>query len=188
MTEQAVDPKQKNFLTKEELDKLFKAAKECRNPVRNYCMLMMIYHHGLRVSECTGMYLSDVDLDSETVFVRRLKGSLSTHQPIVGTEMRAIRAWLRERSSTNAGSKYLFTGPHGQLTRFTLNRILNVIGEQAGLGVHYPHALRHSCGYYLANSGQSTRLIQDYLGHKSPTNTAKYTRTNPKRFERLFEP
>lgn len=187
MTDQAVDPKGKNFLTKEELDKLFKAARECRNPVRNYCLLMMMYHHGLRVSEATGMFLDDVDLAAETVFVRRLKGSLSTHQPIVGSELRAIRAWLRERTLLKPGSRYLFTGPHGQLTRFSVNRILNVIGKKAGLGVHYPHALRHSCGYYLANSGQSTRLIQDYLGHKSPTNTAKYTRTAPKRFERLFD-
>jgi hypothetical protein len=29
-----------------------------------------------------------------------------------------------------------------------------------------PHMFRHSNGYYLANKGYNTRLIQDYPGHK----------------------
>jgi type 1 fimbriae regulatory protein FimB/type 1 fimbriae regulatory protein FimE len=36
-------------------------------------------------------------------------------------------------------------------------------------------ALRHACGYALANKGHDTRAIQAWLGHRSITSTAVYT-------------
>jgi type 1 fimbriae regulatory protein FimB len=61
------------------------------------------------------------------------------------------------------------------------------IGEKAGLPFRVnPHMLRHSTGYYLANKGYDTRLIQDYLGHKNISHTVKYTRTASSRFENLW--
>jgi len=49
-----------------------------------------------------------------------------------------------------------------------------------------PRMLRHSTGYYLANKGCDTRLIQDYLGHRNITHTVRYTRTAAHRFEGLW--
>lgn len=49
-----------------------------------------------------------------------------------------------------------------------------------------PHMLKHSCGYYLADKGYDTRLIQDYMGHKQIQNTVRYTQTNARRFEGLW--
>jgi site-specific recombinase XerD len=46
--------------------------------------------------------------------------------------------------------------------------------------------LRHSTGFYLANKGFDTRLIQDYLGHRNIAHTVKYTRTAAGRFEGLW--
>ena len=40
----------------------------------------------------------------------------------------------------------------------------------------WPHMLRHSCGYYLADQGTDLRTMQDYLGHRDPKHTAHYTR------------
>ena len=61
----------------------------------------------------------------------------------------------------------------------------NLAGLGLGLDVH-PHMLKHSCGYFLANKGLDTRLIQDYMGHKQILNTVRYTATNAKRFEELW--
>jgi type 1 fimbriae regulatory protein FimB len=35
--------------------------------------------------------------------------------------------------------------------------------------------LRHATGFYLANRGADTRLIQDYLGHRNIQHTVRYT-------------
>jgi site-specific recombinase XerD len=66
-------------------------------------------------------------------------------------------------------------------------RTSKVAGEEAKLGHVHPHMLRHGCGYYFANEGYDTRLIQHYLGHRDPRHTARYTRTAARRFEGLWK-
>jgi len=46
--------------------------------------------------------------------------------------------------------------------------------------------LRHACGFALADQGEDTRLIQDYLGNRKTQHTLRYTATNPARFEKLW--
>jgi type 1 fimbriae regulatory protein FimB len=130
--------------------------------------------------------LKNLDLETGRLFVRRAKESLSTHQPIEGDELRAIRAWLREREAyPNSNSDYLFLSERGPLTRQAVNCLVEQIGKRAKLGFKVnPHMLRHSTGYFLANRGYDTRLIQDYLGHKNITHTVRYTRTAANRFRR----
>jgi site-specific recombinase XerD len=45
----------------------------------------------------------------------------------------------------------------------------------------HPHMLRHACGFFLAEQGTDTRLIQDYLGHKDIKNTVICTETSQRR-------
>jgi hypothetical protein len=47
-------------------------------------MLLITFRHGLRVSELINMRIADVDLDTGRLFVRRLKRSLSSSQPLEG--------------------------------------------------------------------------------------------------------
>ena len=187
-TTQAVDKKGKNFLTEGEMKRLLGAAKGGRYGARDYLMLLMAYRHGLRVSELIDLRLKDVDLDTSRLYVRRKKGSLSTHQPIESDELRTLRAWLRERSlRADARSPYLFLSERGPFTRQAVNYIVLRAGERARLPFRvHPHMLRHSTGFYLANKGFDTRLIQDYLGHRNIAHTVKYTRTAAGRFEGLW--
>jgi site-specific recombinase XerD len=61
------------------------------------------------------------------------------------------------------------------MTPDALNRMVKRLGDGSlGLRLHV-HMLRHACGYKLANDGHDTRLIQDYLGHKSIMSTVRYT-------------
>ena len=54
------------------------------------------------------------------------------------------------------------------MTRQAFNYICAKAGKQTGLNIKvYPHMLRHSCGFALANKGCDTRLIQDFLGHRN---------------------
>jgi type 1 fimbriae regulatory protein FimB len=178
-TEQTLDSRGKDFLTEAEIDRFLDAARRGRHGVRDSLMMLMTYRHGLRVSELIDLRLKDLDLDTGRLFIRRKKGSLSTHQPIEGDELRALRAWFREREQRrDARSSYLFLSERGPLTRQAVNYLVAAIGKRAKLRFHvHPHMLRDSTGYYLANRGYDTRLVQDYLGHKNITHTVKYTRT-----------
>lgn len=185
---QAIDAHAKNFLTDAEMKKFLVATRKGRHSIRDFCLMLVAYRHGLRVSELIDIRLKDLDLETGRIFVRRVKGSLSTHQPIEGDELRAIRAWLRERESyPNGNSNYLFLSERGMMTRQSINYLVAQIGRRAKLNFAVnPHMLRHSTGYFLANKGYDTRLIQDYLGHKNITHTVRYTRTAANKFEGLW--
>ena len=180
-----VDDRSKNYLTESELERFFCAARKGRHGTRDYLLALMAYRQGFRVSELIDVRMTDIDLDGARIFVRRLKGSLDTHQPIEGDELRAIRAWMRERPVPN--SPLLFQSERGPFTRQAINYLFEQIGKRAGIAekVH-PHMLRHSTGFTLANKGLDTRLIQDYLGHRNIQHTTRYTRTAAKRFEGLW--
>jgi len=97
--ENTVDARSKNFLTQAERGNFLNAARKGRHSICNFAMLLTTFRHGLRVSELINMRLADVDLDTGRLFVRRLKSSLSTSQPLLGDEIRALRAWLRQRTN-----------------------------------------------------------------------------------------
>ena len=80
--EKPVDARPKNFLTEAEMGNFLRAARKGRHSIRNFAMVLMTCRHGLRVSELINIRTADVDLDTGRLFVRRLKGSLTTSQPL----------------------------------------------------------------------------------------------------------
>jgi|TARA_Y100001933_G_scaffold200353_1_gene201598 type 1 fimbriae regulatory protein FimB len=176
--------KGKDYLSDSEIKLFLEASKKTRYPKRNYLLLLMMYRHGLRVSEAITIKKSDVNLKDSRIWVDRLKGGLSTEHPISGDELRAIKRYLNSREDN---LPWLFINERGMpLTRQAVSYIVTTIGGKVGIENMHPHVLRHSCGFYLANMGYDLRLIQDYLGHRDPKHTAQYTRVASKRFEKLW--
>ena len=141
----------RNFLGEAEMARLLKAAKRGRHGVRDHLLLLIMFRHGLRVSEAVALYRTDVDLEQARLWISRLKNGLSVEQPIAGDELRAIRCWLALREDT---LPWLFVSERRQsLMRQSVNYIVACAGKQAKLGHINPHMLRHSCGYALANKG-----------------------------------
>ncbi len=96
LIEKVMKMKQRKFLTRFEINSILKQAKEGRYPERDYCMFLMCFLHGFRVSELCNLTLSDIDLESRILYVRRLKGGLSTTQPIIEEEYEALVNWLKK--------------------------------------------------------------------------------------------
>ena len=178
----------RKHLVSAEIEKLIAATKGSRNAARDRCLLLLMFRHGLRVSEACGLVLSQVDVESRVLHVTRLKDGLSTTHPLRGDELRAIKAWLADRARMKPDTDAFFLSERRRpLSRKTAWLRIRDYGRMAGLPVEaHPHMLRHACGFALADQGADTRLIQDYLGHRNIQHTVKYTATNPARFERLW--
>ena len=174
----------KDFLSDAEIKSFLDASKKTRYPKRNYLLLLMMYRHGLRVSEAISIKKSDVDIRESRIWIKRLKSGLSVEHPISGDELRGIKRYL---SSREDNLPWLIVNERClPLTRQAGNYIVKVISTTAKLENVRPHTIRHSFGFYLANKGYDLRLIQDYLGHRDPKHTAHYTRVVSKRFEKLW--
>ena len=164
------------------------AAKGSRHAARDRCLLLLMFRHGLPVSEACGLRLSQVDTESRVLHVARLKQGSSTTHPLRADDLWVIKAWLAERVRMKPETDAFFISERrGPLSRKTAWLATRTYGERAGLPVEgHPHMLRHACGFALADQGADTRLIQDYLGHRNIQHTVRYTATNPARFERLW--
>ncbi|MFT4060614.1 MAG: tyrosine-type recombinase/integrase [Legionella sp.] len=172
----------REYLTPTEIDRLIAAAKRTgRHGQRDATMILLAYRHGLRVSELISLCWSQLDLDQGLFYVIRRKNGLSTHHPLFGAELRALRQLKRDYPETD----YVFmTERKAPITGNTVRKIISRAGEVAQLGFSvHPHMLRHSTGFKLANDGQDTRSIQHYLGHKNIQNTVRYTEMAATRFK-----
>ena len=99
---------ERKHLTSREVEKLIGAAKGNRNEARDRCLLLLMFRHGLRVSEACGLKLDQVDTESRVLHVSRLKRGLSTTQPLRADELRAITAWIKERARMKPTGKAFF--------------------------------------------------------------------------------
>jgi type 1 fimbriae regulatory protein FimB/type 1 fimbriae regulatory protein FimE len=174
----------REHLTASEIDKLFKALKANRHGERDWLIGLLIYRHGLRVSECCDLRWDDLDLAKRTIIVRRLKGSTDSSHYLERDEVAGLKRLQRE----GAKSAYVFVNERGQpFGRMGIARMIERAGEAAKLPfpVHV-HMLRHSTGYALAAKGMDTRRLQHFLGHASITNTVRYTAMSPEPFKDVW--
>ena len=165
-------------LTPAEIHKVLKVASVSK---RNHAMILLAYKHGMRASEVCKLKISDVDQKNGQITIRRLKGSLTTTQPLSDmsgqpllSEKHVLRAWFKERQDS---SDYVFTSQKGgKLDRSAFYRIFQSIAEQAGLPAdrRHPHCLKHALGFSLVAQNVHISIVKQALGHKSIASTAVY--------------
>ena len=181
----------RRFLTAKEVQAMMQAARQDATGERDYCLILLAFRHGMRISELLDLHYHDLDLREGRVNVRRLKNGFSTIHPLRFDEREAIERWSQVRAAWKAAAKTdaLFISRRGTpLSRQQAYRIIRSAGEKAGTVTQtHPHMLRHACGYELAERGTDTRLIQDYLGHRNIRHTVRYTASNAARFAGIWE-
>lgn len=174
----------REHLTPQEIEALIKAARKNRHGGRDSALIMVAFHHGLRVSELVNLRWEQIDFEGGALHVRRAKQGMPATHPLPGRELRALRQLRRD-----AAGPFVFVSERGApLTPAAVNRMLQRLGERQGFPFPlHAHMLRHACGYKLANQGTDTRTIQGYLGHRNIRHTVRYTELAPTRFRGLFE-
>ena len=178
----------REHLTEAEMDKLLAALRRNRHGHRDWLIGLVIYRHGLRVSEACDLRWDDIDLPNRTMIVRRLKGSADSVHYLERDEVNGLKLLQRQQQAGGINGAYVFINERGQpFGRMGIGRMIERAGEAAGLpfSVHV-HMLRHSTGYALAGRGMDIRRLQHFLGHASITNTVRYTAMSPEPFKDIW--
>lgn len=141
--------------------------------VRDRAILELLYSSGLRVSELTGLNVTDIDMKAEMIKVVG-KGNKERMIPIGGKAIEAIKTYINNKGEVCEAVFLNYRGD--RLTPRSVARIVEKYLRKAGVpGRGSPHTLRHSFATHLLDSGADLRGIQELLGHASLSTTQKYT-------------
>ncbi len=147
--------------------------------IRDRCILLTLYHTGLRAGELASLLLSDITLGERSgqVIVRRGKGNKARRVPLNAEARVAIREYLLVRSSSEIQNFLL--GQRGEpLSAHAIYDVVVKYGRQAGLDEVTPHTLRHTFARTLLASGTLINDVADLLGHSSLDTTRIYTKAS----------
>jgi integrase len=86
----------REHLTEAEVAKLLAALRGNRHGPRDWLIGLMIYRHGLRVSEACDLRWDDIDLAARTIVIRRLKGSRDSTHYLERDELAGLRRLPRK--------------------------------------------------------------------------------------------
>jgi type 1 fimbriae regulatory protein FimB len=171
----------KDYLQPKDVLNILKLAREAST--RDWCMFLLTFRHALRSQEARSLKVSDIDMENQTVTIRRVKGSRSGVQSLdrhkgepLLDEIGALKAWAKER--VEDGSQILFpSNKGGSMTRMQFLRLFKKYAQAAGVSadLDHPHALRHALCSMMASEHADIYAIQKRAGHKNISNTMVYT-------------
>src|SRR5262249_39153598 len=153
-----------SFLPKDESKELLdRAPAHSMVGRRDHALLELLYAAGLRVAECCGLDVDDLDRSQGTVRVLG-KGGKERVVPVGDAALDASDAYLASRPWSKGP---LFANHRGgRLTPRSAHRIVKRQARAAGLTRRVsPHTLRHSFATHMLGEGADLRLIQELLGH-----------------------
>ena len=149
-----------------------------KTKVRDLALLTLLLGTGIRVSECVGLDISDVDFDNLAIKVRRKGG----YEDVVyfGEEVEeALLSYLDQRKHMSPMSGHedaLFLSLQNR--RMAVRSVENLVKKYASLVTTTkkitPHKLRSTYGTTLYQETGDIYLVADVLGHKDVNTTRKH--------------
>ncbi len=146
--------------------------------LRDLALMTLLLGTGIRVSECVGLDINDVDFDNNGIKIRRKGG----YEVVVyfGEEVRkALLDYMEERNTKvpeegHANALFLSL----QMKRLNVRSVENLVKKYAStvtkLKKITPHKLRSTYGTSLYRETGDIYLVADVLGHKDVNTTKKH--------------
>jgi site-specific recombinase XerD len=140
---------------------------------KNHALALLIgFLHGLRVSELVAIKGTDI-IDGQ-LSVKRLKSSRPTlHAIRIDADPIFNESVIIELAAKNPGKLFNFS-------RQRFDEVIKKYGEMAEIhpAKLHAHALKHSICVLLWSASHDLSVVQDFVGHKSPSSTLIYMRTD----------
>ena len=153
---------------------------------RDHALLALMIQTGVRVSELTGLHISDVHLGTGSHIRVMGKGRKRRSPTLTSETVTVVRAWLKERRGQPDDP--LFPTRQGRaLSRYTVGALLAKHATTAAAACPSlttkrvtPHTLRHTNAMLLRAKSVDIATIALWLGHESTQTTHIYEHADPK--------
>ncbi len=147
-----------------------------RTKSRDLAILTLFLGTGIRISECVGLNVEDVDFRNLSIRITR-KGGNQTVLFINDEIAEALDAYCNERAQMKgADSPALFLSLQGG--RITTRSVQNLVKKYASIITPLkhitPHKLRSTYGTNLYRETGDIYLVADVLGHKDVNTTRRH--------------
>jgi site-specific recombinase XerD len=173
------------LFTREEISAIIESA-------GNLChkaMLMLAYGSGLRLSEITGLKVSDIESDQSRILIRHGKGNRDRYALLPKATLEVLREyWL---SCTPRPRDWLFESPRmgGRYHDRTLQDAMKSALRRSGVKKHGTmHTLRHCFATHLYEDGNNLLALKKLLGHVRIDTTSWYTQVASSEILKLKSP
>lgn len=149
-----------------------------KNRLRDIAIITLLLGTGMRVSECVGIDLTDIDFDLNAVKITRKGGNQSILY--FGDEVRsALLNYISQRDTLYPNvseENALFLSLQNK--RISVRAVQNLVKKYSQLSVKLknisPHKLRSTYGTNLYRESGDIYLVADVLGHKDVNTTRKH--------------
>lgn len=161
-----------NKLTKNQL------AKHEKLKTRDLALLTLMLGTGIRVSECVGLDIDDVDFDNDRIHIYRKGGAESF--VYFGDEVReALLDYMEERKQLNPKEGHenalFISSKNSRLCVRSVELLVKKYSRTVTTVKHItPHKLRSTYGTNLYQESGDIYLVADVLGHKDVNTTRKH--------------
>ena len=160
---------------------------EQKHALRDRAILELLYSSGLRVSELTGLNISEIDLSGGMVRVMG-KGGKERIVPVGSRAVEALQAYLAQRDDAGTKAALFLNTRGGRINRRSVARIVDAhVLRIAAFKRISPHTLRHTFATHMLEGGADLRAIQELLGHASLSTTQKYTHVSIDRLMEVYD-
>ena len=144
---------------------------------RDYAIVQLLLQTGIKLGELTRLRLSDVQLrgnGESLLIVGEGDGNRRRRVPLNSLACAALRDYLRIRPPSTITENLFLSQDGNCISKRTVQRLIRVYTQAAGLEDVSAHALRHTFAVSkLANTGDIS-LVSRLLGHRCMETTAKY--------------
>ncbi|WP_165246668.1 tyrosine recombinase [Adlercreutzia sp. ZJ141] len=156
--------------------------------MRDQALLEFLYACGARVSEASGLLMSNVDFVQKQAKVLG-KGSKERIIPLHDMAISSLRTYVmvaRPHLLDGKQCDYVFVSTRGnQMGTDAMRKMFKATVLAAGLDPSLsPHDMRHTFATDLLAGGADLRSVQEMLGHASLSTTQIYTHLSPERLKR----
>jgi len=151
-----------------------------RTGCRDYTILYLLAHYGLRPSEAASLLLDSIDWKGKALRVEQSKTHSTLVLPLSDEALQVLKDYLDAgRLTSQRPALFLCAkAPVHALTNHAIARVYKVRSRQSGLPLNGSsvYSLRHSFAMRLLERGVAVKTIGDLLGHRCLQSTCTYLR------------